>query len=122
MTSPDPATGAVPSDHAGDRVYSCADPVTRRSGLEAAARTARSGNLVVLPEALASVDATLATLGRSDISTCRGADAPGVRIAVVRGAAYTAQEIICRNREGRADCHGRNADGSPWDAHFIRKR
>lgn len=38
------------------------------------------------------------------------------------GAAYTAQEIICRNREGRADCHGRNADGSPWDAHFIRKR
>lgn len=49
MTSSDPATGAVPSDHAGDRVYSCADPVTRRSGLEAAARTARSGNLVVLP-------------------------------------------------------------------------
>lgn len=49
MTSSDPATGAAPSDHAGDRVYSCADPVTRRSGLEAAARTARSGNLVVLP-------------------------------------------------------------------------
>ncbi len=38
----------------------------------------------------ARVDATLATLGRSDISTCRGADAEGVRIAVVRGAAYTA--------------------------------
>lgn len=48
MTNPDPATGAA-SDPARDRVYSCADPVTRRSGLEAAARTARSGNLVVLP-------------------------------------------------------------------------
>lgn len=38
------------------------------------------------------------------------------------GDAYTAQEIVCRNKEGRADCRGRNADGSPWDAHFIRKR
>lgn len=44
----DPAAGAA-SEHAADRVYSCADPVTRRAGLEAAARTARSGNLVVLP-------------------------------------------------------------------------
>lgn len=49
MTTPDPTTGAVPSEPGSDRVYSCADPVTRRSGLEAAARTARSGNLVVLP-------------------------------------------------------------------------
>lgn len=46
--APDSAAGAA-SEHAADRVFSCADPIARRSGLEAAARTARSGNLVVLP-------------------------------------------------------------------------
>ncbi|WP_019995605.1 type 2 periplasmic-binding domain-containing protein [Aureimonas ureilytica] len=40
--------------------------------------------------AFATVDATLATVGPSPVATCRGADAKGVRIAVVRGAAYTA--------------------------------
>lgn len=40
--------------------------------------------------AFATVDATLATVGTMPISTCRAADMQGVRIAVVRGAAYTA--------------------------------
>lgn len=38
----------------------------------------------------ATVDATLATLGPASIARCGDADAEGVRIAVVRGAAYTA--------------------------------
>lgn len=41
--------------------------------------------------AFASVDATLATAGTRPISLCADADAPGIRIAVVRGAAYTAR-------------------------------
>ncbi|WP_427024901.1 hypothetical protein ACP4J4_02890 [Aureimonas ureilytica] len=53
-----------------------------------AVEPSRRDRLHFLPP-FARVDATLATLGRSDISTCLDADAPGVRIAVVRGAAYT---------------------------------
>ncbi|WP_279477515.1 transporter substrate-binding domain-containing protein [Aureimonas sp. SK2] len=54
-----------------------------------AVEPSRRDRLHFLP-AFTTVDATLATLGRSPLSTCRDADAQGLRIAVVRGAAYTA--------------------------------
>lgn len=39
----------------------------------------------------ATIDATFATVGALPARTCRAADAPGVRIAVVSGAAYAAR-------------------------------
>ena len=53
-----------------------------------AVEPSRRDRIHFLPD-FASVNATLATLAASDVSTCRDADAQGVRIAVVRGAAYT---------------------------------
>ncbi|WP_303956064.1 SrfA family protein [Desulfovibrio piger] len=39
------------------------------------------------------------------------------------GSSYTRQEILCRNGDGAAaSCRGQNADGSGWNARFVRKR
>ncbi|MDM8215167.1 SrfA family protein [Desulfovibrio piger] len=39
------------------------------------------------------------------------------------GSSYTQQAIHCRNGDGAAaNCRGYNADGSGWNARFIRKR
>ncbi|WP_416358128.1 hypothetical protein ACLNGM_09505 [Aureimonas phyllosphaerae] len=54
-----------------------------------AVEPSRLDRLHFLP-AFATVDATLATLTHPSIARCGDADADGVRIAVVRGAAYTA--------------------------------
>lgn len=37
-------------------------------------------------------------------------------------SSYIEQQIVCRNEGGIANCLGRNADGSAWDARFSRKR
>lgn len=37
------------------------------------------------------------------------------------GSAYERQEILCRDTNGVAHCQGQNADGSSWNARFLKK-